>query len=55
MTIVTAVSIRPRSGEVWDELQKQLKKSIEIVKKHGGLLHEPVTVLVTRPDGPVWS
>ncbi len=32
MTIVNAVTIHPRSGEVWDELQKQLKKSIEIVK-----------------------
>jgi hypothetical protein len=48
MTIVTAVSIRPRSGEVWDELQKQLKKSIEIVKKHGG---ENVTLLVTLIGG----
>jgi len=48
MTIVTAVSIRPRSGEVWDELQKQLKKSIEIVKKHGG---ENVTLLVTMIGG----
>ena len=28
MTIVNAVAIHPRSGEVWDELQKQLKKSI---------------------------
>ena len=48
MTIVTAVAIRPRSGEVWDDLQKQLKKSIEIVKKHGG---ENVTLLVTVIGG----
>jgi len=41
-------AIRPRSGEVWDELQKQLKKSIEIVKKHGG---ENVTLLVTLIGG----
>ena len=48
MTIVNAVSIRPRSGEDWDELQKQLKKAIVIVKKHGG---ENVTLLVTVIGG----
>ena len=48
MTIVNAVAIHPRSGEVWDELQKQLKKAIEIVKKHGG---ENVTLLVTVIGG----
>ena len=48
MTIVNAVAIHPRSGEVWDELQKQLKKAIEIVKKHGG---ENVTLLVTLIGG----
>jgi hypothetical protein len=48
MTIVTAVAIHPRSGEVWDELQKQLKKGIEIVKKHGG---ENVTLLATVIGG----
>jgi hypothetical protein len=48
MTIVTAVAIHPHSGEVWDELQKQLKKSSEIIKKHGG---ENVTLLVTLIGG----
>jgi hypothetical protein len=48
MTIVNAVAIHPRSGEVWDELQKLLKKSMEIVKKHGG---ENVTLLVTVIGG----
>ena len=48
MTIVNAVAIHPRSGEVWDDLQKQLKKAIEIVKKHGG---ENVTLLVTVIGG----
>src|SRR6516164_8820500 len=48
MTIVNAVAIHPRSGEVWDELQKQLKKAIAIVKKHGG---ENVTLLVTVIGG----
>ena len=48
MTIVNAVAIHPRSGEVWDELQKQLKKAIQIVKKHGG---ENVTLLVTVIGG----
>ena len=48
MTIVNAVVIHPRSGEVWEELQKQLKKAIPIVKKHGG---ENVTLLVTVIGG----
>jgi hypothetical protein len=48
MTIVNAVAIHPRSGEVWEELQKQLKKAIAIVKKHGG---ENVTLLVTVIGG----
>jgi hypothetical protein len=48
MTIVNAVAIHPRSGEVWDELQKLLKKAMEIVKKHGG---ENVTLLVTGIGG----
>jgi len=48
MTIVNAVAIHPRSGEVWEELQKQLKKAIQIVKKHGG---ENVTLLVTVIGG----
>ena len=32
MAIVSAVAIHPRSGEVWEELHKQLKKAIQIVK-----------------------
>jgi hypothetical protein len=48
MTIVNAVVIHPRSVEVWEELQKQLKKAIPIVKKHGG---ENVTLLVTVIGG----
>ena len=48
MTIVNAVAIHPRTGDVWDELQKQLKKAITIVKKHGG---ENVTLLVTVIGG----
>ena len=48
MTIVNAVAIHPRSGEVWEELQKQLKKAIQIVKKHGG---ENVVEVEARP-GP---
>jgi hypothetical protein len=49
MTIVSAVAIHPRSGEVWDDLQKQLKKAMAIVKKHGA---ENVTLLVTVIGGP---
>jgi hypothetical protein len=48
MTIVSAVAIHQRSGEVWDDLQKQLKKAIAIVKKHGA---ENVTLLVTVIGG----
>ena len=48
MTIVSAVAIHPRSGEVWDDLQKQLKTAMTIVKKHGG---ENVTLLVTVIGG----
>ena len=36
-----------------------LQKDTYLVSKHSsqqlGLLHERVTVSVTRPDGPVWS
>ncbi|WP_297825520.1 hypothetical protein [Mycobacterium sp.] len=48
MTIVNAVAIHPRSGDVWDELQKQLKKAIAIVEEHGG---ENATLLVTVIGG----
>ena len=48
MTIVSAVVIHPRSPEVWDELQKLLKKGKAIIEKHGG---ENVTLLVTVIGG----
>ena len=48
MTIVNAVAIHPNSGEVWDDLQKQLKKAIDIVNKHGA---ENTTLLVTVIGG----
>jgi len=48
MTIVSAVVIHPRSPEVWDELQKLLKKGKAIIEKHGG---ENVTLLVTLIGG----
>ena len=35
MTIINAVTIHPRSGEVWDDVLKQIKKSTEIMSKHG--------------------
>ncbi|MCP9273930.1 hypothetical protein [Mycolicibacterium arenosum] len=49
MTIVTAVAIHPRAGDVWDQLQKQLSKSKDIIEKHGG---ENVTLLATAIGGP---
>lgn len=44
MTIVNAVAIHPRLGEVWDELQKQLKK---VVKSSKSTAARNVTLLVT--------
>jgi hypothetical protein len=48
MAIVTAVTIQPRSAEVWDELQKVLKRVKDMVVKKGA---ENVTVLVTIIGG----
>jgi hypothetical protein len=48
MAIVTAVTIQPRSAEVWDELQKVLKRIKDMVVKKGA---ENVTVLVTIIGG----
>jgi ABC-type transport system substrate-binding protein len=48
MAILTAVTIQPRSAEVWDDLQKQLKKIKQIVMQKGG---ENTTVLVTMVGG----
>ena len=48
MAILSAVTIQPRSAEVWDDLQKLLKRIKEMVVKKGG---ENVTVLVTVIGG----
>ena len=48
MAILTAVTIQPRSAEVWDDLQKVLKRIKEMVVKKGG---ENVTVLATVIGG----
>ena len=48
MAILTAVTIQPRSAEVWDDLQKLLKRIAEMVKKKGG---ENVTALATVIGG----
>ena len=48
MAILTAVTIQPHSAEVWDDLQKRLKKIKELVEKAGG---ENATVLVTMVGG----
>jgi hypothetical protein len=48
MAILTAVTIQPRSAEVWDDLQKVLKRVKEMVVKKGG---ENVTVLATLVGG----
>ena len=48
VAILTAVTIQPRSAEVWDDLQKLLKRIKEMIVKKGG---ENVTVLVTVIGG----
>ena len=48
MAILTAVTIQPRSAEVWDELQKVLKRIRDLVVKKGA---ENVTLLVTMIGG----
>jgi len=48
MAILTAATIQPRSAEVWDDLQKVLKRVKELVEKKGG---ENVTVLATLIGG----
>ncbi len=44
MTIVTYVAIHPHPGVQWGEVQKQLKTSCDLARKHGA---ENVTVLAT--------
>jgi hypothetical protein len=48
MAILTAVTIQPRSAEVWDDLQKVLKRIKDLVVKKGA---ENVTLLVTIIGG----
>jgi hypothetical protein len=48
MAIVTLVTVHPNPGVAWDEMQKQLKKNTDLVRKHGA---ENVTVLVTMIGG----
>jgi hypothetical protein len=48
MAILTAVTIQPRSAEVWDDLHKVLKRIGEMVAKKGG---ENVTALATVIGG----
>jgi sugar phosphate isomerase/epimerase len=49
MTIVSFVAIHPNPGVQWDEVQKQLKKTCDLARKHGA---ENVTVLATMVGGP---
>lgn len=49
MTIVSFVAIHPNPGVQWDEVQKQLKKTIDLARKHGA---ENVTVMATMVGGP---
>ena len=49
MTIVTYVAIHPNPGVQWVEVQKQLKTTCDLARKHGA---ENVTVLATMVGGP---
>jgi hypothetical protein len=49
MTIVSYVAIHPNPGVQWDEVQKQLKKTSDLARKHGA---ENLTVLATMVGGP---
>ena len=48
MTIVALLTIHPRPGVKWDDVQKQLKKACDLSRKHGA---ENVTVLATTIGG----
>jgi len=49
MTIVSYVAIHPNPGVQWDEVQKQLKTTCDLARKHGA---ENVTVMATMVGGP---
>ena len=49
MTIVSYVAIHPNPGVQWDEVQKQLKKTSDLARKHGA---ENLTVMATMVGGP---
>jgi hypothetical protein len=46
VTIISAVTIHPRSGEVWDDVLKTLKKSTEIMSRHGARDVQTVVALI---------
>jgi hypothetical protein len=49
MAIITLTAIHPKPGSSWEDLQKQLKKGNERVRKLGG---ENVTTMVSMAAGP---
>jgi hypothetical protein len=49
MTIVSQTVIHPKPGASWDDLQKQIKKGNDLVKKHGA---ENVATMVGMASGP---
>ena len=49
MTVVSFTAIHPKPGDKWDDLQKLLKRGIDLARKHGA---ENVTVLATMIFGP---
>jgi hypothetical protein len=48
MTVVSLTAIQPKPGAKWEDLQKQLKKASDLVRKHGA---ENVTTLWTVAGG----
>ena len=48
MTIVATTIVHPNPGVTWDDMQKQLKRGAELVRKHGA---ENVTAMVNMVGG----
>ncbi len=48
MTIVATTIVHPNPGVNWDDVQKQLKRAGDLVRKHGA---ENVTVMVNMVGG----
>jgi hypothetical protein len=48
MTLVATTIVHPNPGVAWGDVQKQLKRACELVRKHGA---QNVAVLVNMAGG----